>query len=75
MCNAIRTHDELHTSILLYKPIYLSQFKTVMKNYGLRVSLDDLRDFLDSKGITFSTADENRSKGPRVVKKKFKKKS
>lgn len=70
MCSAIRADRELHTRILLYTPMYLSQFKSAMKSHGVQVSVEDLRDFLDSKGITFSTADENRRNGRRVAKKK-----
>lgn len=70
MCHAIKSNSTLHSQILLYRPIYFSQFKIVMKNYGIQVSSNELRDFLDCKGITFSTADENRHKGPRVAKKR-----
>ncbi|XP_039248091.2 uncharacterized protein LOC120325968 [Styela clava] len=69
---AIRSNKEIYTSILQYTPVYLSQFKQLMVENNIKVKSSDLYDFLDSRGITFSTADENKTKAVRIPKKKKK---
>lgn len=72
MYHAICSDDEIYSSVLQYRPVYLSRFKILMAEHCIKVSTNDLLDFLDNQGITFSTADEN--KGPRLKNRRPKKK-
>lgn len=62
MYNAVLSNDFIYTSVLRYKPLFLSQFKKLMDENDIKCSVKDLMDFLDYQGITFSTADERKTK-------------
>nr|XP_009857608.2 uncharacterized protein LOC100186194 isoform X1 [Ciona intestinalis] len=61
----ITSDEALYSDILQYKPIYLSQFKRKLETENFRCTSNELLDFLDKQGITFSTADERKEKQTR----------
>uniref|UniRef100_A0A8C5SAI1 Structure-specific endonuclease subunit SLX4 n=1 Tax=Laticauda laticaudata TaxID=8630 RepID=A0A8C5SAI1_LATLA len=58
----IHSNPSLCQQILLYQPIKLSVLHAELKQNGMRIALDKLLDFLDTNGITFTTAETRREK-------------
>uniref|UniRef100_A0A8C7DX70 Structure-specific endonuclease subunit SLX4 n=1 Tax=Naja naja TaxID=35670 RepID=A0A8C7DX70_NAJNA len=58
----IHSNPSLCQQILLYQPIKLSALHAELKQNGMRIALDKLLDFLDTSGITFTTAEARREK-------------
>uniref|UniRef100_A0A2D4LFP0 Structure-specific endonuclease subunit SLX4 n=1 Tax=Micrurus spixii TaxID=129469 RepID=A0A2D4LFP0_9SAUR len=58
----IHSNPSLCQQILLYRPIKLSVLHAELKQNGMRIALDKLLDFLDTNGITFTTAEARREK-------------
>nr|CAB3262987.1 uncharacterized protein LOC100186194 [Phallusia mammillata] len=64
----------LYRDILRYKPIYLSRFKALLKEATFSCNANDLLDYLDRQGITFTTADERKTNNTRTKKRRKPKK-
>ncbi|XP_026560411.1 structure-specific endonuclease subunit SLX4 [Pseudonaja textilis] len=58
----IHSNPSLCQQILLYQPIKLSVLHAELKQNGMRIALDKLLDFLDTNGITFTTAETRRER-------------
>merc|ERR1711971_1248866 len=68
----IHSKPDLHHSILIFEPIWLKEFFSMVKQAGIKCKLPQVMDFLDQECITFRTESNrnNRQKKSSPKKKK-----
>ncbi|XP_038618837.1 structure-specific endonuclease subunit SLX4 [Tachyglossus aculeatus] len=58
----IRSSPALYRKILLYQPLELGELQAELKQNGIKLAAGKLLDFLDTQGITFTTARARKEK-------------
>lgn len=66
----ILSDPELHSQVLQYRPLVLSQLQEHLKAAGIRLGASKLLDFLDAQCITFTTAKPGQKAPSRRKRKK-----
>ncbi|XP_073979434.1 uncharacterized protein isoform X2 [Rhodnius prolixus] len=68
--NIIKSNQELYTHILLFKPIWFENFYQLLKEQGIVCSANQLKDALNTLGITYRTKNTRNIKQSKKSKRK-----